>query len=163
MRKYGAGFTLIELMVVVSLIGMLSSVVLAALNGARTKGADSAIKQSLDNARTQAEIFYTNTHDSYLEVCIVSVAGSIGPIILHAAKELSSSATVVYSGDYVYSATGAPQSAVCKYNSSQWVAIVSLKNPTLPAGPSPTGGWCVDSNGNSLEVAKLLAAQMACQ
>lgn len=63
------GFTLIELLVVIAIIGILASVVLASLNSARAKGADAAIKSSLNNARAQAELYYDNTSSSYAGLC----------------------------------------------------------------------------------------------
>ena len=61
----GRGFTLIELLVVVTIISLLTSIVLVSLNSARTKGADSAIKTNLNNARPQAELYHANNTDSY--------------------------------------------------------------------------------------------------
>ncbi len=63
------GFTLIELLVVIAIIGILASVVLASLNSARNKGADAAIKSSINNARAQAELIYDNSGSSYDGVC----------------------------------------------------------------------------------------------
>ena len=52
------GFTLIELLVVIAIIGILASVVLASLNTARDKGADAAIKSTINNVRAEAAIYY---------------------------------------------------------------------------------------------------------
>ena len=63
------GFTLIELLVVIAIIGILASVVLASLNSARDKGADAAIKSSINNARAQAELYYDDNGNSYANLC----------------------------------------------------------------------------------------------
>ena len=59
------GFTLIELLVVIAIIGILSSVVLAALTTARTKGKDAAIQTQLSNRRSQAELYYSSNGSNY--------------------------------------------------------------------------------------------------
>ena len=63
------GFTLIELLVVIAIIGILASVVLASLNSARDKGADAAVKSTLNNMRAQAELYYDDNSNSYSGMC----------------------------------------------------------------------------------------------
>jgi prepilin-type N-terminal cleavage/methylation domain-containing protein len=70
MKNYRSrGFTLIELLVVIAIIGILSAVVLASLNTARSKGNDAAIQSDLSTIQTEAEIWYGNNGNSYLNLC----------------------------------------------------------------------------------------------
>jgi type II secretory pathway pseudopilin PulG len=58
------------LLVVIAIIGVLSSVVLASLNSARSKGSDAAIQSDLQTVRTQAEIYYlTAGSNAYTNMC----------------------------------------------------------------------------------------------
>jgi len=58
------GFTLIEMLVVVGIIGILSSVILTALGPARDKAKDSRIIQQMNQARALAETVYNGTYDA---------------------------------------------------------------------------------------------------
>lgn len=68
------GFTLIELLVVIAIIGILAAVVLASLNSAREKGADAAIKSTINNQRAQAELYYDDQSPSTYEGLCVELA-----------------------------------------------------------------------------------------
>lgn len=60
------GFTLIELLVVIAIIGLLSSVVLASLNGARIKGRDARRLADIKQIQVALELYYgSQTQPAY--------------------------------------------------------------------------------------------------
>jgi prepilin-type N-terminal cleavage/methylation domain-containing protein len=72
LAKTKKGFTLIELLVVVAIISLLSSVVLASLNSARSKGRDAKRRSDLKQFQIALELYYdkygkypVNAGDSY--------------------------------------------------------------------------------------------------
>ncbi|MEN9621939.1 MAG: hypothetical protein RLZZ67_373 [Candidatus Parcubacteria bacterium] len=140
------GFTLIELLVVIAIIGILSSVVLASLNTARGKGADAAIKSSLNNMRAQAENVYDSASpNSYANVCSDSVILNA----LAAAKSAAGVTTATADATAVSSATV----AACHATSTVgWAISVPLKtNSSLFA--------CVDGTGQSTTTSVALRIQ----
>jgi prepilin-type N-terminal cleavage/methylation domain-containing protein len=152
-KNLSAGFTLLELLVVVAIIGLLSAVVLESLNSARNKGSDAAVKANLRNALDQGEIFYvTNTvaPNSYTSVCtngIVGGANGIGSFVLIAAKDSGLAS-------YTLDGTGTTTTATCNDSANAWAAEVPLKYMT--------GLWCVDSTSKSKQEAASIGAGTAC-
>jgi prepilin-type N-terminal cleavage/methylation domain-containing protein len=63
-NKHNYGFTLIELLVVIAIIGILSSVVLASLNGARLKGRNAKRLSDMRQIQIALEMYY-NSNGSY--------------------------------------------------------------------------------------------------
>lgn len=59
------GFTLIELLVVIAIIGILSSVVLASLNGARKKGRDARRISDVKQIQLALEMYYDANSSEY--------------------------------------------------------------------------------------------------
>lgn len=126
------GFTLIELLVVIAIIGILASVVLASLNTARAKGADAAIKSSINNARAQAELFYDNTSSTYTGLCADPTILNIQSAVNNAGGTFVCSATV---------ATAYRISSVLKANTAQYYCVDSTGKATTGL-VAPTGNAC---------------------
>lgn len=55
---YFKGFTILELLIVIAIIGLLASVITVAMNSTREKGRDTAIKAQMAEARKEAELYF---------------------------------------------------------------------------------------------------------
>ncbi|MGH7249669.1 MAG: type II secretion system protein [Minisyncoccia bacterium] len=153
-KKLSRGFTLLELLVVVAIIGLLTSVVLISLTSARNKGADAGVKSNLVNAMSQAEVFYnTNTAlpGTYTNVCAVGPVGGTSTIYALVTAAAKAAGLSSYTAD----TTGTLTTATCNDSASAWAAEVPLKSVA-------NSMWCVDSTGKSKEESASIGAGVVC-
>jgi len=166
MNKINKGFTLIELLVVIAVIGILASVIMLSLTETRSKGADGGIRRSMQEARTQAEIFYLNNGNKYISSTGVTVCQaynattnrwSIAPMMAQAST--LSKTTFVPGINTVQTSTPAPNGTVCHVNASgsEYAIATKLLKPKIPANMY----LCMDSKQNNKEAATLLPAVTA--
>ena len=64
-KNYTAGFTLIEIMIVISIIGFLSAAILASVGGARKNARDAQIKSLVQQAIPIIEAQFNNLTSAY--------------------------------------------------------------------------------------------------
>ena len=134
------GFTLLEILVVIAIIGILSAVVIGLLNSAKAKGANSAIKADLHGLISQSNLIYDNANpNSYAEVCNDKKVINAIKDALNAGKDTGTVATR------------------CNSIDSEWAADALLR---APEGASVY--WCVDSVGGAKGEANELAGATVC-
>lgn len=115
------GFTLIELVVAITIIGLLSTIILGSLRTSRERGANSAIKQNLNSLRSEVELLYSNAvNPTYTGVCTDATV-----LKIREAADMVSGSTMV-----------------CYSTATTWAASSALKGPE-----GSYNYWCVDTSG----------------
>lgn len=138
------GFTLIELMVVITIIGILAVIVLPNLTSVRGRGQDTAVKEQMTQFRATAALYYDDNYGY--------TTGALASPITAACLPTSAwpSGSVFTSTDFSRVITGIQANAaampncylgVGTTNSQSWAMVSQLR--------TGTGFWCVDSEGNS--------------
>jgi type IV pilus assembly protein PilA len=164
LKKKSQGFTLLEMLFVLAIIGILSSVVLASLSSSRLNSIDGAIKANLNSTIAQADRFYDQNGGTYCGsptcVCDTGAIDGIRPMVISAAKQLNANPNVLGNAQpFVYNTNGTSAGSTVCHNvpAGGWAAIVSLKKPV-----TPNSGWCVDYTGAAKETTILTASSVIC-
>lgn len=137
--KRERGFTLVELLVVITIIGILTSIVTLSLNIARGKGANAAVKANLHSISAQSEVYYDNNGGTYVDMCLDETVDA-------ALKQAS------------IAGTGVNSNSECQSSGLGWAA----QTPFKIADSGGSTFWCVDNSGAAKGETVALGAATQC-
>lgn len=151
-RPRKRGFTLMELLVVLAIIGLLSAIAYGALHASRSKANDAKVKTQLSEARKSAEVYFHNNNGSYTASTMPSPASACTGVFF---TDIPSGMNEIL-GKSTSWPTGTTLS--CHSTDSAYIITASLSgagscNPSGPNTHTCTNYWCVDSRGASKAVA----------
>lgn len=133
------GFSLIEILMVIAIIGVLATIVVVSVTSARNRGIDTSIQENLHTVRNQAELRHSNVGTYGSAVAVQASAITTAPVynatganfLISDLPGNNALRAAIDEGDAAFYAIGV--------NGQSWAVAVGLK--------SVTGYWCVDANG----------------
>lgn len=142
-KLHKKGFTILELLVVLALIGIITVLALAYMQSSKEKGGDGGVRQNIINARSQAEVYYANNNESYNGVCSTVTARAIGKMVRAAAKAHG----LTPSDPYADTDVGAWNAEACHDSTDEYAVWVPLSGSTA----GTPRGLCIDSHNVTRE------------
>jgi type IV pilus assembly protein PilA len=92
--RRSAGFTLIELMVVVGIIGVLAAIAVPQFMSRQGKAYDARVRQDARNAATAQESYYTDFMSYYTGACTALPGANVSPGVVCTATASSNSFSI---------------------------------------------------------------------
>jgi len=133
---------------VIAIIGILSAVVLASLNTARSKGNDAAVESDIVGIRTQAQIYFGNANNYGTNVADESSCAAVDNLFADAtiARQVAAADTA--------NGTGSVTCNVAAGGTAYAVSAQLVSNTATY--------YCVDSTGAGTTTASALGAATSC-
>lgn len=132
------GFSLIELLISITIIGILTTIILTSISNSRARAYDSKIKQQLGSFRTAAELYFANNGRYNVEIGVPVASCDSG---------------VFNNFDAI---NGSPGLYIADGNIPDFSQVVCGATDTAYAVKatlySGNGYWCVDYKGASVAV-----------
>lgn len=127
------GFSLVELLISIAIIGLLSTIVLNNVSDSRARAYDSKVRQQLANFRTAAEMYFTNQEPN-----------SYGPAVASCTSGIFNNFESEKGTPGIYIAEGnlpLNTQTACRADNDSYAIKASLY--------SGTQYWCVDNKGSN--------------
>jgi prepilin-type N-terminal cleavage/methylation domain-containing protein len=140
-NKSGAGFTIIELLIVIAIIGVLAAIVLINVTGYINKGKDAAVKGNVSTLFTDAINFYNES-------------GSFKGVIQD--DDYKNASEGIDDMEYTLTESCNNTSDCTGDSDAEWCASIGLK------AVSTATYYCVDSTGKKKESATAVCTNGVC-
>lgn len=154
--KQMRGFTILELLVVLAIIGMLAIIVFVSINGGRAGARDAKVKAQMTEIRKAANNYYDskgNYGASSMATPANQCTGSMFTDVASRMHELTGK-----SDTWPFGTT-----LSCQATNASYAVTASLTAANAALIPLASNYWCVDSSGVSKAVpAHLLSGVVVC-
>lgn len=138
-KSDAAGFTLIEILIVLAIIGILAEVIMTSLSASKLKADDAFIKSTMGHMRSEVGIIV----DGATTDTVCDPGGKVNEMYLSAyAKSAQTGGSQCIDGTGFILNNDGTETAATDTNSNEWAVAVQLK-------VDPTQWFCIDYTGFS--------------
>jgi type II secretion system protein G len=134
-RKRQSGFTLVEILIVVIILGILAAIVIPQFTNASTSARTSAVVSQLQTLRSQIQLFKLQ-HDDTIPTLVGTSPACWNQLMIKTDVNGTVDTTAGLYGPYLQSVPVNP--------------LNSNANVTAPGSQTSTTGWTYDTSGNIL-------------